>query len=257
MNKMKRAFLLLVVFLSFVQYTFAQDSTIDNNHKQSKWIIGFQFSPDIAYRNLKDKSPNNDNAFFVNYFNKTENIKMSYSSQINIAYQVHHNIQFFTGLQYINFGQQTDWILLTTESNTDVGIGEIKFRYNFHTLNIPIGVSTQFGKRKVNFVATTGVAINYIVKQNQKVQINYFDKDELVKGKENIQTGIKKINLNAFVGAGIAIHLSNNSYIQILPSFTIQTINHFDGLIHSRFYNAGLNIGYFINLKNKRESEVG
>ncbi|CAN5635185.1 hypothetical protein BH11BAC2_BH11BAC2_26410 [soil metagenome] len=233
---------------------------------KSKLSIELFYSPSNSWCNLTDNT--NDNFDDVAMYNNREDSKFSYSSGVNLKYDLNPNWSLISGVAYTNVAKSMTIQTMFAEANAN---NEMHFQYptsngvieipvndsypnlhpgdsinsrvvcnqNIKFINVPLMIRLQMTKKKFTWYANAGFSANFIIQEKAKINMDNSEMTIL-----NHINGLKKMNFGFLLGAGVQRNLSDNFGIFIEPvfkgSFTSITRNM---AVNSYPYSMGVNLG--------------
>ena len=239
-------------------------------HSKSRLSLMVFYSLNQSWSNLKDNS--NDNFDDVAMYNSRENSKFSYTTGINIKYDINDKWSLLTGATYSQIAKSITIQTMYAEPNaaneihflfpTSSGVIEMPFddsHPNLHPgdsinakavcnqsikfINVPLIVRFELKKNKFIWYANAGVSANFIVQEKAKISINNPETTIV-----NQIKGLKKMNYGFLIGAGVQYNLRNDFGVFIEPmfrgSFTSITYN---TSVNSYPNSIGLNLGFSLH----------
>lgn len=215
----------------------------------SKIEIGVNVSPDICFRTLKNNSGSPITDAIIEQRNKNEISKVGYTAGLNVCFNLKRFFGLETGIHYSNKGYQTDMQNLTYGYfNPPTGNvpAQVNFIYNMYYIDIPVKANFTFGKNKLRFIASAGIATNVFINETQTNVWVYPDKTD----KETHKTafGYKKFNISPMLSLGLDYKINNRMKLRIEPIVRYGMLPIIDAPITGSLYNSGLNIGYYFGL---------
>ncbi len=97
----------------------------DKESKNSKWILGGEFSPLYSYRYIADAGSD----YNQDYYNSAENPIMSYTGGLNVQYKAIGRLTVQTGVYYTTMGQSFDYMSVYANTAYDLVAEEYKDRF--------------------------------------------------------------------------------------------------------------------------------
>jgi len=93
--------------------------------KESKWIIGGEFTPLYSYRHITETN----GAYSKDVYNSTENALMSYTGGLNLQYNTSGRLTVQAGVYYTTMGQSLDYMTVYSNVAYDMVAEEYKDRF--------------------------------------------------------------------------------------------------------------------------------
>jgi len=221
--------------------------------------IGVNFSPDYCFRTLINNDGSASSDMVLKWRNENETGKSGYTTGINMIFHLNTNIGIGTGIQYSNKGYQIKTEDLTfgsmidprkgfTNNPSGAAITSAKFIYNYHYIDIPLKINFSFGKKKIRFITSVGVATNIFITETSTSVLKY---DDGTKDRNTQQTtyNYNKVNISPFVSAGIDWKFNSKTSLKIEPTLRYGALKIIDAPVTGYLWNAGLNISYYFGLK--------
>lgn len=221
--------------------------------------IGVNFSPDYCFRTLKNNDGSASSDMNLKWRNDNETGKLGYTTGINMIFNLNKNIGIGAGIQYSNkgyqiklegssFGSMIDPRRGFTGNPSGATLTSVKFMYNHHYIDIPLKVNFSFGKKKISFVTSLGVATNIFITETSTNVYKYSDgtKD---RGTQKTTYNYNKVNVSPFVSAGIDWKFNDRNNLKIEPTVRYGALKIIDAPVTGYLWNAGLNISYYFGLK--------
>jgi hypothetical protein len=99
---------LIIISLTLTAFfCYGQETSKGTPTEEYKKIqFGINFSPDFAYRILKNNDVTSDKDFIIDVRNKVETAKLGYTAGLNVCFNIKKTIGLETGIQYSNKGYQ-------------------------------------------------------------------------------------------------------------------------------------------------------
>lgn len=218
--------------------------------EKKDFLIGVNFSPEMAYRTITDsKTP-----AVTNTFNSISSPKFSYTTGFVFNYFVSNNFFIESGLQYSNKGNKIETDGFLVEGNSipvkDTVYSSYLTRYNIHFLGIPILFGGVLGNKKVRFYATLGVHFDFLLSLSNVNVVERFD-GEKFKNRTfyNDNQNFKRFNITPTVSAGIDYSITEKTLVRVAPVFRFSAID-FTKSSSAKyyFYNIGVNLSCFMKI---------
>ena len=243
---------------------------IKDLHSKSRLSLAVFYSPNQSWCNLKDNT--NDNFDDVAMYNNRESSKFSFTTGLNLKYDLNSKWSLVTGATYSTIAKTATIQTMYAETNaaneihfqlpTSNGVIEmplddshpnvqsggsiqIKAVYNqsIKFINVPLMLRFQITKKKFTWYANGGVSANFIVQEKAKINMNNSETTII-----NHINGLKKMNYGFLIGAGVQYNLYNDFGVFIEPmfrgSFTSITQN---TNVNSYPYSLGLSLGFSLH----------
>lgn len=237
---MKKYFILVFAMIQFTLFA----------EEKKDFLIGVNFSPEMAYRTITDsKTP-----AVTNTFNSISSPKFSYTTGFVFNYFVSNNFFIESGLQYSNKGNKIETDGFLVEGNSipvkDTVYSSYLTRYNIHFLGIPILFGGVFGNKKVKFYATLGVHFDFLLSLSNVNVVERFD-GERIKSRSfyNDNENFNRFNITPTISAGIDYSITEKTSLRVAPVFRFSALDFSkSNLSKVNFYNLGVNLSYFMKI---------
>lgn len=239
-----RQLLCLTMLLSCASVLYAQD-----RKGSPKVAIGFHFSPDYSYRSLQRSKGGNVPDFIISSRNDLEKAKMGYTTGLDVLFQLSKIVGLETGLEFSNKGYQIKSRKLTYESpsaSTDPVTAGLKYTYQY--LGIPVRISFSFGNGRTSFVTGAGLVTSFLLNANTTAVYEY-QNGTSKKNRQTYTDDFRKIDLSPMLSLGVKYKLSDKLYLKAEPTFRYGLLNTRSAPITEHLWSAGLNVGFYSNLK--------
>ncbi len=238
---MKQMLVLICVCLSLS--TIAQDST---THR-SKWSIGLNVAPTLAYRDLKLVDGSVFPASLVDARNDLEDPRFGGSIAIMAAFSFNEHFAIEAGIGYtlhgwqldldeLNFGDPIDPRRGFVYATEDLVINSI--RQEFHYLDFPIRGTITFGKGRWRSVSSIGGSLNILQRaanvsvindERRSTELDYYE----------------DLNFTVMASTGIAFVPKGRSEFRLEPTFRYALLPIIDAPITGYLWSAGVNFGWY------------
>ena len=206
----------------------------------SRFYAGFSFSTDYCYRTLILKG-SDEVQFILDHNNDHEIPKFGLTTGAAALWKLNRYFEVSASLLYSNKGYQT--------RKLKVGMSgiDLRSRYNYHCLDIPLGVNFVAGKKRLQFVSSLGISANIFLVEIGK-SYKFYETGEVIKNKGKTFYDYRRLWITAEAGIGVKYDLSSRLQLRILPSFRygITTIN--DAPIVGRLWSAGIVVASYFRL---------
>jgi hypothetical protein len=231
---------LLCLFVLITATSQAQDAR--------KWFLGYSFSSDLCYRRLSNGSGDPAIDGMIAARNKSEHLKMGFTTGLNVKYQFNDVISVETGLMYSNKGykSRTDNIIFGDQvdpGQTPSSGGQFRVRYNYKYLDLPLKINIVFAREETySFYLTAGAVVNVFLEQKNVSTFTSpnHPKQVTISGGELFRTN-NSLNISPFIGPGIRFGLGKRLHMQVEPLFRYGVLPLYDAPIKGYLWNWGLN----------------
>lgn len=238
---MRCLYFIITLLSHFISYS----QTKENNNMS--FLISINYSPDYCSRLLK----NSDGSLFTDVIidgrNNSETAKLGYTTGLNGCINFSQNIGLETGIQYSNKGYQNlmqDLSPFYIDSTSSVKGKSVS---SFHYLDMPLKVNFIFGKRKLQFCGSVGIAANILLKQTVLATLEF--EDGSTQQQKLTSTQYNKFNLSPLISAGVNYQISNSMNFKIEPTFRYGILKVANSEIGTYLWNIGLNMGCYYVIK--------
>jgi len=239
---MKKIFLLLasIPFLANAQEN-------KKNEAGKKIYVGFSFSPDYAFRTLKNNDGSSSSDYVIKSRNDIEKGKFSFTTGFNLNLVLSKKIELQTGLLYSDRGYRSPKRVPDFAVQPSGAPTHIKSKASFNYIDVPLKLNFVSGKGSVKFIAGIGFAANLLFHNSEKAIYYYPDGNEK---KYDVSEGYdyKKFNLSALVNSGVEYQLSKNISLRAEPTFRYGLLKIIDKPVTAKLWNIGLNMGVYLKL---------
>lgn len=218
------------------------------NLPAGKYSIGLSIDPAYSYRTLSKQVDSSSADIIYKSRNEREIAKPGYHFAITMRYQVNNILQIETGFQYANKGYRTKK-QSTVFFPPDPGQPTYaSFKYNYNYIGIPIIVRALYGRPKLQFSTSLGVASNLLLNVKTKSKYEYADGHN-EHDIESSSYNYKKFDLAPMLGVGINYRMNNKLLLSIEPTFRYSVLPTTETAIRERFWSVGVNAGLFYKLR--------
>lgn len=234
--------LLLVSFAAFGQENKSENTT----GKMKGFQIGINFSPDVCYRTLYNKSKDISGAEILKERNENELPKFGFTTGVNVSYTIKKYVGIEAGIQYSNKGYQDKILeLIFPQPAPDLPLKSKRID-DFHYLDIPIKANFFIGNKKVRFISSVGITTNILLKATY-TSIYYYT-NRIERQKHVSIHEFEKVNLSPTVSVGIDYKINNKMSLRIEPTFRYGVLQIINTPLTAYLYSGGINIGYYFGL---------
>ncbi len=240
---------------------FAADST--QVKKFTRWYAGVSLTPGVSYRWLtENKGVMPTYGVFlkgdVDKRNHNETPQFGGSAGFKYGFKPLRFLAIESGLEYAYLSyydnKQTFWQVQPTGIGSDTVsfLYKGKHRYQFHYINISLGLNLTVGKKKVQLIVSAGVTFNLLY-ASVIAHSEYKNNDPPSKYSSNGFV-YKNFNLSPYVGVGFDFRPSPAFTLRVMPTVQLQGRKNTDNTepIAERLYSAGLNISFLFNVPKKK-----
>jgi hypothetical protein len=242
---MKRTILIFAAIQPFVLVN-GQDR--NRGAISNKLSIGFVFSPDYSYRTLKKKGGDASTDFLINSRNDHETGKFGYTTGASLCVRLAKRLLLETGILYSNKGYQTYKYDLVVIQPDPAAPKKARYTYTYRYIDIPFKLNFRMGEGKIQFITGAGFAVNFLLKADQKVALEYANGNTET-NKKSTTSSHKKLNLSPLVSVGLGYWMHDHLRLTVEPTFRYGIMTIVDQPITEFLWNAGLNIGIHYTLK--------
>jgi len=224
--------------------------------QERKFQIGITGSADVAYRSLfvvDDLPFNQEN---INYRNDFETPKIGYSGGLHFAYQISEKFKILAGIQHSNMGYKLSGLHLNSvqfenidpRRNGFIYPHDLQSIFNFHYVEVPVGIQYQLGKKKWKPTLAIGLSPGYLI-NTTKTELWSSADGSMNEEKSDLNlSSIERFSLTPFANLGVNYHLNKTWSIQASAQFRYNLFTVFDEPISTNLWNAGIQVGCFHNL---------
>lgn len=213
-------------------------------HKQL-WV-GVTVSPDYTNRSLGSDGSMAADIVKENR-NKKEAGQTGYTAGLAVIYTLTEQLSIETGVQYAQKGYRTKKENLVWQQPSPSFPTTSKIIYNYFFLDIPLQATYTTGSGRCRFFYTAGLAMNIFLGGKVATLFEYADgsKDKSTGPATNNE---KKISLSPLLSAGMEYAFKPNMHFRLAPIFRYGITKVIDAPVSERFWNAGLNVGFYYRL---------
>lgn len=241
---MKRILSLLLSLFSI--YVYAQNETTKVIGFK-RLYVGVSTTQGISYRLLQETETSGfPMGYTVSERNDLEKPSYACNVGINIGVRLTKFIAIETGLAYSHMAYSFKLEDLTFGSQWNgtgfvAADGYAKIKYNYHYLDIPLGLHFSLGKNKVKAAINTGTYFNVLLNNTRKWEFK--EGDILSDGRENNTTDYARFNISPFLGIGIDYQISSLMSLRIMPIAQFQALRNInDKPITEHLYAGGIHV---------------
>ena len=207
--------------------------------------------------NFKDISKKKDNGVWtMDDRKKYEVPQFGFNVGFKVGFKVTNLLTIECGLEYSSV-QYLD----TNNSYYYNGFGhnytiedlyQIHTRYNYHYINIPVGLKFSIGKKKVQCAISTGIIFNGLTNRVVTTYTYQIHKPT-IRNKSNEDTyKWANINVSPYLGIGIDYHINKLLTISLMPIVQMQTLKAINEPITEYHWIAGFNTCLLFSMPQKK-----
>ncbi len=239
---MIQKFVLYSLFFTFLPFTFFGQNESQPTLKTR--AVGFTFSPDFCYRNLKAEDYLQ---FIVDDRNSFETPKFGFTTGFNYSMRLSKRFTLEVGVLYSEKGEKyklkPNWI--PPNSLDDPAIPtKILGRYHYLYVDIPVRTNFYLTNKKLKLYLTGGISPNiYLIQKT--VSIMEFGDGHSTRSVSYDNVGFSRINFAFTAGLGVRYDLSQKLYLQCEPLYRRSITSIISGPIEGYLYSVGLNTGIY------------
>jgi hypothetical protein len=213
-----------------------------------KLSIGLSVEPGSHYRTLTKQTDSSFGGLIYRSRNEREVAKLGYHLALTMRYQLNDILQIESGVQYANKGyrlKRKPLVFFPTDPSLPT---YSSFRYSYHYLGIPITLRALFGKQKLQFSTSLGVAANLLLNVKTKTKQEFAD-GHTDSYSEVSRFDYKKFDLAPMLGIGVHYRMSKKLNGSLEPGFRYSVLPTTNTTIKERLWSVGVNAGLFYNLQ--------
>jgi hypothetical protein len=174
--------------------------------------------------------------------------KVGYTIGVGLSCAIKKHFSIEIGVNYSNKGYQTVYqdIFIAPSQVPDPAIPlRFKSRYNFSYVDVPLIAHFQFGKKRLSFIASTGVAANLFLFE-KAITVKDFGDGNVKKDKGLSNYIYNPINISPMISLGCNLKIGKNVTLKLEPVFRYGVLQIINNPVTGHLWNVGLNIGgYF------------
>tara|TARA_R110001592_G_scaffold237306_6_gene496198 strand:+ start:4612 stop:5340 length:729 start_codon:yes stop_codon:yes gene_type:complete len=215
----------------------------------SKFSFGFSFSPDYAYRKLKNSGGTN-NESIIDFRNSSERPKLGITTGLRVLYQLSTKWKLELGALYSDKGEQETW---NSSSNIDPRKGfvfgeysSMKYIYHYQYIDIPLKVNYTISSKRLNLFVSGGVSTNFFLNNTTTSRLE--KEDGTVTTNRSSGADLLPVNFSAMIGFGANYQLNHCLSIRLEPEFRHSITSIIDAEVKQYPYSFGVNTGIIVLL---------
>ena len=128
----------------------------------------------------------------------------------------------------------------------------IHTRYNYHYINVPVGLKFLIGKKKLQCVISTGLIFTGLIIRNVTTYQYQLDKPTIKNTSHEDSYRWASVNLSPYFGIGIDYHINKLLSLCIMPIAQMQCLKNINEPITEYQCMAGLNTSLLFNLSKRK-----
>ncbi len=200
----------------------------------SKFMVGFNFSPDFCYSTKKITIPE-----------AQDGVKWGTTQGVSFLFKPNKKIGFEAGINYANKGYQTLGLIYGNMIKPQNGaITRSAEKSEFYYVSLPLKVNYMIGNGKLRFISSAGISPGVLLSSKKKQVIKY-ENGAILRTEEEVSRNFKQFNLFSTISIGIQYHLKDKISIRIEPNLSY-------GLLqvspNQNLYSIGVNVGFYYGL---------
>lgn len=220
---------------------FAQETELPS----SKWSLGINASPDYCYHALTSDNSTIGN-YIVSHRNSYDLPQYGFTAGFQASYAFSKHFSFEFGINYMNKGYKTksysNFISPTALPDPSIPLS-VSYQYRYHYIGVPLLVNYTAGQKRFKFITSLGIA-PHILTDVRSTDTRVYT-DSTVVYNYSATTGLKRINIAAFVSAGIETNLSVRFKLRLQPIFRINSDVFDKTVVKEHLWAAGFNAGLY------------
>ena len=205
---------LLILMASFPFLIHAQETKKSKSNKAVS--IGFSFSPDYAYRTLKNNDGSSSSQLKIDSRNEREKGKFGFTTGLHVNARLSKKFELQTGILYSDKGYRIfEKNMNSSPRPTDPT--HIKYQTSFNYVDVPLKLNFISGRGRLKFIAGAGLTANFLRNDSETVTFIYADGSE--KEYPRSYGFYNKFNLSSVISAGVEFKLGANIFLRTEPTF--------------------------------------
>ncbi len=247
---MKLPLLLCCIFTLLCFSALAQNPTEAKSPKSfHNLLIGFNFSPDYAYRKLKNNDGSTSSQIVIDSRNNSETAKLGFSTGLSFCYNLTKHFGLETGIQYSNKGykakKKSGFVFAQPEPNIPTSF---KVKYSNHYIGIPIIANMSFGKKKLRCISSIGLVSGVFIRETQRNTTKYGDGTKR-KTKHTTSFEYNNVEFAPTISLGVEYPINSHWLIRARPTFQYGISKIIYAPVTGHLWNAGANLSIYRGLK--------
>ena len=216
--------------------------------KTRQIFVGFSFSPDYAYRTLKDNGGDDYTKQVIDSRNSMEIAKLDYTMGLDVSMNITKHFRVETGLHYSDKSYQTKKLDMYYQQSPDPVMPlTARVIYNYQYVDVPLKLTMIAGRSRLRFVTGTGVALNFLLNANTKSVFEY-PNGRTRKEAQSSTFDFKKFNISTLFSVGAEYKVKKNMFVRMEPTVRYGLLKTIDRPVTEYLWNAGLNLGFYFAL---------
>ncbi len=250
---MKTLSLIIVCLVCLNTTAQTNDSTLVSG-KSKRFMIGFSFSPDYAYRTLYNKTGDDDIDNDIQNSNDVNKARLGYTTGFALGYQASSKWTFDIGVFFskkgytykpssLVYGDIIDprkgFIYATTEVPNS-----IRIIYGINYLDVPVRAIYTCSKGKLKWQVGAGVCTSFSLYSSNNFIANY-PTEKTTRQKRRYDNYVDPIMVSPILSFGSEFKLSDKLIFRAEPTFRYAINPIYESQIEKRLWSAGLNLSCY------------
>ena len=237
------------LFLGIISCIVVSAQKASSTAKSKQIFAGFSFSPDYAYRVLKNNGGDDFAPQIISSRNDMEIGKLGFTAGLDVGMNISRLFRVEAGVQFSNKSYETRKQEMYYQQPPPDPLIPLtaKFIYNYQYIDVPLKLKLVVGKKRIHFTSVAGVALNFLLNANTRSLFEY-PNGSTRKQEQSSTYDFKKFNISPLVSLGAEYRVKNNLYIKMEPTFRYGLLKTIDRPVTEYLWSAGLNIGFYFAL---------
>lgn len=224
---MRKTALLFFMLIALSLISQKQDSL-----KVSKFNVGFSFSPDFCYHQLRS---NGTGAWITDVYDTLEVGRLGYTGGTQFDFKICEKLSIGSGILFADRGERTKRYAVQPVTN---------YVNHYYYVDIPLKADYYFFRAKIKVYFTAGLNANIFLWGRSKVEIGRGQEKESV----SINAKMSTVGLSALAGAGLDCPITDRWHFKLEPNFRRSLMPVAKDDLKKYFYSISLNLGLFCRL---------
>ena len=216
--------------------------------EESKFSLGFSFSPDYCYRVLK---PDAASQWIADHRDSIEVPKFGFTSGVNLDWHISQRFTLRAGMHLSDKGERIpirDAVWITTSPTPDPTLPKrYSFNYHYLYLDFPVTVNFFILTKRTKLFLSAGISTNLFLTQMTTTYYEY-ENGETKRNRSFGNNGFNRINLALVGGIGLGFDISEKMFLRLEPTYRRSMFSIIDAPINGYLYSFGLNAGIYYQL---------